>query len=161
MPRKVMSYSRLEYIAGAPQVKISRFKAGAGEYDFGMKVIPQGSCYLKQEALEAARVVANSLLEKKLGENTYVLHVRVYPHIITREHRMLGQAGADRISQGMVRAFGKPTGRKAKLAKGQTIIEAFANHENESVVKAALTAGLYKLPIKCSLEVITREGDKK
>jgi len=142
-------------------VKISRFKLGAGEYDFGMRVVPQESCYLKQEALEAARVVVNSLLEKKLGENAYILHVKIYPHIVTREHRLLGQAGADRISQGMVRAFGKPTGRKAKLAKGQTIMEVFAKHENENVVKTALTAGLYKLPIKCSLEVITRAGDGK
>jgi len=142
-------------------VKISRFKLGAGEYDFGMRVVPQESCYLKQEALEAARVVVNSLLEKKLGENAYILRVKIYPHIITREHRLLGQAGADRISQGMVRAFGKPTGRKAKLAKGQTIMEVFAKHENENVVKTALTAGLYKLPIKCSLEVITRAGDGK
>ena len=142
-------------------MKISRFKLGAGEYDFGMRVVPQESCYLKQEALEAARVVVNSLLEKKLGENAYILHVKIYPHIVTREHRLLGQAGADRISQGMVRAFGKPTGRKAKLAKGQTIMEVFAKHENENVVKTALTAGLYKLPIKCSLEVITRAGDGK
>ena len=142
-------------------MKISRFKLGAGEYDFGMRVVPQESCYLKQEALEAARVVVNSLLEKKLGENAYILRVKIYPHIITREHRLLGQAGADRISQGMVRAFGKPTGRKAKLAKGQTIMEVFAKHENENVVKTALTAGLYKLPIKCSLEVITRAGDGK
>jgi len=156
-----MSYSRVEYIAGAPQVKISRFKLGAGEYDFGMRVIPQDSCYIKQEALEATRVVVNSLLEKKLGENNYVLHVRVYPHVVTREHRLLGQAGADRISQGMVKAFGKPTGRKAKLARGQTIMEVFAKHENEGVVKTALTAGLYKLPVKCSLEVITRERDEK
>lgn len=161
MARKTMSYSRLEYIAGAPQVKIGRFKLGAGEYDFGMRMISQDSCYLRQEALEAARVVVNSLLAKKLGENSYILHVRVYPHLVTREHKLLGQAGADRISQGMVKAFGRPTGRKTKLARGQTIMEAFANHENEVVVKAALMAGLYKLPIKCSLEVIKREGDKR
>jgi len=154
MTRKTMSYSRLEYIAGAPQVKIGRFKLGSGKYDFGMRMVSQDSCYLRQEALEAARVVINNQLQKKLGENNYILHVRVYPHIVTREHRLLGQAGADRISQGMVKAFGKPTGRKTKLARGQTIMEAYASHEGEAVVKAALSAALYKLPIKCYLEVI-------
>jgi large subunit ribosomal protein L10e len=161
MTRKAMSYSRLEYIAGAPQVRIGRFKLGTGKYDFGMRMISQDSCFLRQEALEAARIVVNSQLQKKLGENNYVLHVKVYPHIVTREHKLLGQAGADRISQGMVRAFGKPTGRKAKLARGQTIMEAYANRESEAVVKAALTAGLYKLPIKCYLEVIKGEDQKK
>jgi len=157
MTRKAMSYSRLEYIAGAPQVKISRFKSGAGKYDFGMRMVSQDSCHLRQEALEAARVVVNNQLQKKLGENSCVLHVKVYPHIVTREHRLLGQAGADRISQGMVRAFGKPTGRKTKLARGQTIMEAYASRENEAVVKAALSAGLYKLSIKCYLEVVKSE----
>jgi len=152
-----MPYTRTEYISGAPQVRIGRFKVGSGEYDSGFRLVAREKSGLKQESLEAARVVINSLLQKKLGENNYVLHVKVYPHIITREHKILGQAGADRISQGMVRAFGKPTGRMARVSIGQTILEVYSKRESKAILKEALIASAHKLPMKCSVEVIEHE----
>jgi len=160
MTKKGMPYSRVEYMSGAPQVRIGRFKLGSGEYDFGLRLVSQEQSDLRQGALEAARVAVNSYLTKKLGENNYVLHIRVYPHLVTREHRVLGQAGADRISQGMARAFGKPTGRMARLSKGQVVMETFSNRENENILKDALVAGSYKLPMKCYVEVI-EGGNRK
>ena len=63
--------------------------------------------------LEAARVAANKKLTP-IGETAYFLRVKVYPHVILRENRMIATAGADRLQEGMRKAWGKPMGLAAE-----------------------------------------------
>ena len=69
--------------------------------------------------IESCRTVVNRILEKELGKEEYYLHLRLYPHHILREHALASGAGADRMSSGMARPFGKPVHIAAQIRKGQ------------------------------------------
>lgn len=74
------------------------------------------------ESLESVRLSVNKTLSSKLNKLEYYLRVLVYPHQILREHRMAKGAKADRISEGMRRAFGKANKRAIRVKKDQKII---------------------------------------
>lgn len=149
-----MPYARVEYIPGAPGIKVSKFKLGSGQYDSGLKMVSHETLLVRQEALEAARIAINAMLQKKLGEGNYVLRLIVYPHVILRRHEFLAAAGADRLSQGMRRAYGKPTSRAAQVSKGGVVFEVYSRAENLNVLREALKTGTYKLPLKTGVEPI-------
>jgi len=149
-----MPYARVEYIPGAPGIKVSKFKLGSGQYDSGLRMVSHEDVVVRQEALEAARVAINSVLQKRLGEGNYVLRVIAYPHVILRRHEFLATAGADRLSQGMRRAYGKPASRAAHVSKGGAVFEVHSRAENLSVLREALKRGTYKLPLKTGVESI-------
>jgi large subunit ribosomal protein L10e len=75
--------------------------------------------------------------------------LRVYPHVILRENRMIATAGADRLQEGMRRAFGKPTGRAARIKAGQSILDIYVNSNAVDAAKEALRVGSTKLPVVC------------
>jgi large subunit ribosomal protein L10e len=56
--------------------------------------------------------------------------LRVYPHVLLRENKMIATAGADRLQEGMRRAFGKSTGLAARIRPGQVIFEAYVTAPN-------------------------------
>lgn len=153
-----MPYTRTEYIPGAPSVKISKFKVGKSEGEYKMLLVSGGDGFIKQESLESARVTVNKLLESALGTGKYTLEVMIYPHIVMREHKQLGVAGADRLSDGMRRSFGKPVTRLAKVSRGQVILKVSSDASNKKALKAALEAAKYKLPVST---VITTLHDKE
>ena len=77
----------------------------------------------------------------------------VYPHIILRENKMIATAGADRLQEGMRRAFGKPTGRAARVENGQDLFIIYVPEDGvETAKKAAEVAGT-KLPMKTRIIV--------
>ena len=83
------------------------------KFEYRFSLVAQGPVQIRHNALEAARVAANKVMFDALGEAGYKIHLRVYPHVILRENRMIATAGADRLQEGMRRAFGKPSGRAA------------------------------------------------
>src|SRR5215210_1140220 len=131
-----MPYVRREYIAGKPQMKIARFSSGlAGDnYDYKIELIATEKLQLRHNALEAARLAANKRMAHA-GDTSFFSILRVYPHVLLRENKMIATAGADRLQEGMRRAFGKATGLAARLKPGQTIIEAFVLSDNLSLAK--------------------------
>jgi len=149
--RRQMSYSRGEYISGAPGIKISKFKVGEGGGGYKTLLVSKETGEIKQESLESARVVVNKILENTLGIDKYSLRVMIYPHLIMREHKQLGVAGADRLSDGMRNSFGKARTRVAKVKNGQTILEVASNPANKDVLMNALKSASYKLPIPTSI----------
>ena len=50
---------------------------------------------------------------------------------------MIATAGADRLQEGMRRAFGKATGLAARVERGRTIYEAHVTRENLELAKKA------------------------
>ena len=149
-------YTRLKYIHGTPPSKISRFTSGdlKGKFEYKFSLVAQGPVQIRHNALEAARVAANKVLIDTLGETGYKIHLKVYPHVILRENRMIATAGADRLQEGMRRSFGKPTGRAARITTGQSILDIYVNSNAVETAKKALRVGTTKLPVAC---VITQE----
>ncbi|MCS7138893.1 MAG: 50S ribosomal protein L16 [Crenarchaeota archaeon] len=157
-----MPYVRKEYIPRIPQLKISKFKLGkASDFNVVFKLVVKRPALIMQEALESARVSANKILEAELGENNYVLRVIPYPHIICREHKMLAMAGADRVSKGMKKAYGKPVTLAAKVEAGSPILEVYSKREYENVIKKGLRTAASKLPIETFVEKeeLKKEGE--
>ncbi len=149
-----MPLTRREYAPGAPNPKIAKFSVGnaSGEYDYRLQLVSRARCQIRHNALEAARVAANKKLVK-VGENLYFLQVKVYPHVILRENKMIATAGADRLQEGMRKAFGKPVGLAARVEDGTVILEARVYAKGLDAAKEALNAAKSKLPVESSIVV--------
>jgi len=147
-------YTRKEYIRGSPPPKISKFTMGdtKATFPFQALLIASEEAQIRHNALEAARVASNRVLLNKLG-NAYVLRVVTYPHTILRENKMIFGAHADRLQDGMRKAFGKPVGAAARVRVGQPIIEIGVNENAIEVAKEALKLGQDKLPIPCRIVI--------
>src|SRR5438876_1233154 len=100
-------------------------------------LVSRENVQIRHNALESARVAANKVLSDKYGETGYKLSIRPYPHIILRENKMIATAGADRLQEGMRRAFGKPTGRAARIDVGQEILTISVKEEGASAPTSA------------------------
>ena len=154
-----MPYARREYIAGVPQPKIAKFTGGTpGEYEYKVMLVSNDTrVQIRHNALEAARVAANKVMQK-IGESSYFSILRVYPHIVLRENKMIAAAGADRLQEGMRRAFGKPVGLAARVDNGQVIMEIHVNEQHVNTAKEALDVAASKLPIKTKIVVEPLSG---
>ncbi|EQD48266.1 ribosomal protein L10.e, partial [mine drainage metagenome] len=73
--------------------------------------------------------------------------MRRYPHAILREHKMATGAGADRISDGMRRAFGKPVGHAVRAGIGSEILTIYTTLAHVDDAKEALRKASHKLPV--------------
>jgi large subunit ribosomal protein L10e len=147
-------YTRKEYVRGSPPPKITKFTMGdtKSKFTHTALLIAQEKAQIRHNALEAARIASNRVLLEKLG-NSYVLKVVPYPHTILRENKMIFGAHADRLQDGMRKAFGKPVGAAARVGPGQSIIEVGVNENGVEVAKEALKRGQNKLPIPCRIVV--------
>ena len=148
------AYTRHKYIHGSPTVKVSKFVMGSsGNYEYKATLISQGHLQIRHNAIEAARIAANKVLTDKLGETGYLLHVRIFPHIVLRENKMIATAGADRLQEGMRRAFGKPTSRAARVRQGQEVMDVYVNESALKLAQNALAESAKKLPMPCKIAV--------
>ncbi len=149
-----MPYVRREYIASKPQSKIAKFTGGAkGDYDFKMELISNEKVQVRHNALEAARLAVNKVMSE-IGETSFYSLLRVFPHVILRENKMIATAGADRLQEGMRRAFGKGTGLGARVRSGQVILELQIKADNLQKAKDAMRSASSKLPTTTTINVI-------
>ncbi|MGC8982534.1 MAG: 50S ribosomal protein L16 [Desulfurococcaceae archaeon] len=148
-------YTRKEYIPGVPPPKISKFEMGNihGDYDYEVALVVEEAGQIRHNALEAARVMALKNLTNKAGENNFFLKVKVYPHHVLRENKMLAFAGADRLQEGMRLAFGKPIGLAARVYPGQEVLVARVKKEHLEAAKQALKIAASKLPLPCKIVI--------
>ncbi len=149
------SYTRMKYIHGAPTPKVSKFNMGdlATEFPFRVDLLSRERVQIRHNALESARVAANKVLFDKYGETGFKIQLRPYPHIILRENKMIATAGADRLQEGMRRAFGKPTGRAARVNDGQVILSIGVNADGVETAKKACETAASKFPMKTRVQV--------
>lgn len=141
-----MPYVRREYIAGKPQLKIARFASGQAsqDYDYKLELRVTEKIQIRHNALEAARLAANKRMATA-GEMSFFSMLRVYPHVILRENKMIATAGADRLQEGMRRAFGKATGLAARVKPNQVIFEAYVTAANLPLAKEGFKVASSKL----------------
>ncbi len=152
---KSMPYARSEYIPGSPPSKIMKFVVGdtQGTYDYKLATLALRYAQIRHNALEAARIAANKVLIDSIGETGYLLKVKTYPHVVLRENKMIATAGADRLQEGMRKAFGKPIGRAARVQVGDPIIEIYVKEAHLDAAKQALRVSAAKLPTPTRVSV--------
>ena len=147
-------YTRKQYIKGKPQIKIAKFQGGkSGDYDFTVELLINEKIQITHMAIESTRLAANKTLEKTTGETGYFSKLRIYPHILLRENKMIAAAGADRLQEGMRRAFGKAVSLAARVNRGQCIMEMQVKKEHLEAAKNALKGACVKLPGTPSIRV--------
>jgi large subunit ribosomal protein L10e len=156
---KGQNYTRKEYMRGPPQPKITKFTMGDPniKYEYKAVLVAQEEVQIRHNALEAARITVNRLLSEKLGTG-YYLRILPYPHTVLRENKMIFGAHADRLQDGMRRAFGKPIGTAARIKPNQTLMEIDINTNGIETAKTALKRGQAKLPTTCRI-IIEKTSD--
>lgn len=159
MYRKVEGqvYTRREYMGGVPNCRITQFDTGnlKTEFPYALTLDTDEAAQVRDIALEAARVSAVRVLEKA-APNEFHLKVRRYPHQVLREHKMAMGAGADRISDGMRRAFGKPVGHAVRAEIGTALLTIYTTEAHLSDAREALRKAAHKLPMPTRVIVTSR-----
>lgn len=98
-------------------------------------------------------MIANKFLSVKAGDTNYFMKIRVIPHHVIRENKMMAFAGADRLQEGMRQAFGKPIGTAARVYPGSVIIEVRVRKEHLDLAKEACRRAASKIPLPCRIEI--------
>src|SRR3990167_5343192 len=144
---------RKSFVKGAPHPKVRQYLMGVDKpYDLEVEMVEEYPVRIRDNALEAARQAANKYLEKTLPGN-YLMQVVPYPHLVVREHSALGVAGADRISKGMKKAFGRPKGRLAQVEGGKPVFRARIVSRDLPLLKEAFKRAGLKVPGKTKLSI--------
>jgi len=135
------------YVKGVPVSKIVKYDMGDLKRVFPKQVhlIAKDNVQIRHNSVESARVIINRYLHESLGQN-YRLKLRLYPHHVLRENKMLTGAGADRMQSGMQQAFGSPTAIAVQLMKGQKIFTAYVEENGVEKAKTALKKGVCRMP---------------
>ena len=151
---KGVPYVRMEYIHGAPQSKIMKFTMGelSESHTHRVSLVARKRVQIRHNALEAARIAANRYLQEKLGKN-FFLRMLLLPHVVLRENKMIFGAHADRLQDGMRKAFGKPVGRAARVEPNQPVAEVYVNKNGVEAAKEALKRAGAKLPTPCRIVI--------
>lgn len=138
---------RRSYIKAMPHKDLHQFRMGnmKGDFDLAVHLRSDGPTILRDNAIESARQTTNKYLEAMLTPNNYYLLVRVYPHHIIRENKMIAGAGADRLQKGMRRAFGRPTDCAARLGTGTDLFSVYTYKANLEHVKKAFSRAKRKV----------------
>jgi large subunit ribosomal protein L10e len=150
---KNMSYTRRKYMRGIPGTKIVKFTMGNTSKDFNNRVelISLKDGQIRHNALEAARIAANRVMETEVGKENFILKVVPYPHQVLREHKRINVAQADRFQEGMKRAYGKPVGIAARVKRGDLLFVAEVEERHVAKAQKALKRASDKFPISCRI----------
>jgi large subunit ribosomal protein L10e len=142
------------YIKAIPQSKINRYEMGDVKkaFPYRVKLMSRDPIQVRHNALESGRLVVNRRLSIHLGNN-FFFKVRVYPHHVLRENKMITGAGADRMQTGMQKAFGRAVGIAAQLRKEQIIYSVDVDETSIAHAKDALHKAVARLPGKYRIEV--------
>ena len=140
------SKPRKSYIKAMPHADLHQFRMGAmkDDYDAEVGLTCQQAVILRDNSIESARMTSNKYLETHMSGNYYFV-VKVYPHHVVRENKMISGAGADRLQKGMRRSFGRPMDRAARLGRGTELFVVYTYKANVDHVKKALTRAMRKL----------------
>jgi large subunit ribosomal protein L10e len=169
--KKNMSYARREYMGGIPGSKIVKFTMGnpTREFTHTVELISLKAGQIRHNALEAARIAANRVMEP-LGRENFFLKIVPFPHQVLREHKRINvaqadrfqegmkkaygkPAQADRFQEGMKKAYGKPVGTAARMRRGKPILIAKVDEADIDSAKEALKRASDKFPVPCRIFV--------
>ena len=146
---------RYNYVKVMPHADLHQFRMGVDkdDYDLTVHLVSKKALILRDNAIESARQSANKAIEAALGTQAYYFIVRIYPHHIIRENKMIAGAGADRLQKGMRRSFGRPSDRAARLGVGTTVFTIKTHKANLEAVTLALERAKRKLSGSYKIEI--------
>ena len=152
---RVSKFKKLSYIRMTPTRKVVRYDMGDSkkEYDCFLDLIPKSSLQIRQEAIESARMTAIRLLEKVIGKTGDHFKIRNNPTPILRENPLAAGAGADRMSTGMQKSFGKPIGVSLQIREGEKFFSITTTSENIATAKTALVRASKKMPCSFTIQI--------
>lgn len=165
--RKAVSYRRIErpytrkskykkkmYVRSIPVSKVVRYTMGnpSRTYEHALHLLSKADLQIRHNAIESARVVCSRVLEQNLPKNAYLFQIRIYPHHILRENPLAAGAGADRMSTGMQRSFGKCIGVAAQVHKGKEIFTVKVDKLHLDTARRALKAAGHKFA--CQTQIV-------
>ena len=87
----------------------------------------------------------------ELGRLNYHFKIFIYPHHVLRENKQATGAGADRVQDGMRKAWGKVIGSAARVRPGQPLITIRVNREHIVAAREALQKAAPKFPTPCKI----------
>jgi large subunit ribosomal protein L10e len=147
------AFVRKKYIHRRPASRIVSFDMGntKGDFDVEMSLIGLERCQIRHQALEAARIASNREMTKKAGRQNYHLRVRVKPYHYLRENKMISGAGADRVQDGMRKAWGKVIGSAARVRPRQSLITIRTKPQHVKAAMSALKKAAPKMPTPCKI----------
>ena len=150
---KQHAYTRREYMGGIPASRITQFIIGnkSGKFPLRLSLAVNERCQIRHSALESARIAATRTMEKKAGSADFRITINVFPHHVIRENKQATGAGADRVSQGMRRAFGKAVGTAARVEQDQILMTVETLEKNLELARNALHKAAVKLPTSCNI----------
>lgn len=151
---RISKYKKFSFVKTKPGNKIVKYEMGdpVKQFSHQLSLITHNPVQVRHNAIEASRIVVFRRLNKFLGKE-YFFRVRVYPHHILRENKMLTGAGADRMQQGMQHAFGKPIGLAAQLRRNQPIFTVYVDEKNIDLAKECLKKGCPRLSGTYSIKI--------
>ena len=157
------SYTRRDYVTGIPGSKIAQHNMGdlqgdPDDYPVHISLVTEEAVQLRHGSLESARLSANRHLIRELGEGNYKMVLRKFPHQILRENKQATGAGADRVSDGMRQAFGKPVGTAARMDAGETVFTAYVDVDQADAVKEAYRRAYNKM--SPPFRVVVEKGEE-
>lgn len=145
------------YVKGVPVPKTHQFEMGnkTGIFDTRLYLVAERAVQMRDNSVEAARIVATKFLETKLTGVNYFLKILAYPHHVIREKPIATGAGADRYSQGMAHPFGKPVGTAIQTKPGQRLLQLRVSRQNIETAKKALKK--FSLKISTPSRIVIEE----
>lgn len=151
-----------------PPSKIVKFDMGdvagynEGKYPIKVRLVVTENVQIRDTALEAARQVIIKAMETNFGAKGFAAFLKVHPHHVLRENKMLTGAGADRMSTGMSQSYGVSVGRAARARRGQEIFLVGTNSEKGKMVcREAFSKIRPKIPGACKIMVEEIRPEKK
>jgi large subunit ribosomal protein L10e len=156
------AYTRREYITGIPGSKIAQhnmgnLQTGPEDYPVQISLEVEEEVQIRHGSLESARLSANRLMLKEVGQENYKMVLRKFPHHVIRENKQATGAGADRVSDGMRQAFGKPVGTAARINRNESVFTIYCQPEDADVAKDALRRAYNKMSPPC--RVVVEKGE--
>lgn len=146
------------YIKAVPNSKIVKFKMGDivgydnGDFPIKIGVIAKERAQVRDNSIEAIRQYLNRFIQEKVGKEFY-LEIKMAPHHMLRENKMITGAGADRMQTGMSRAFGRTMSRAAFVKPGQIMfIVAVKTKKGEVEARKLIKSSKARLP--CSIGTV-------
>jgi large subunit ribosomal protein L10e len=110
---------------------------------------------MRDNAIEAARQYIHKELEEALA-GQYYFAVKVFPHHVLRENKMITGAGADRMQTGMAHSFGVTVGRAAIVRPGSEIFVIAVNSDKAMKI-ARISMEKIKAKLPCSTRILTEK----
>jgi large subunit ribosomal protein L10e len=156
-------YRKKDYVGASPAIKVVRFDMGNlkvrdNEWGYQLLLIPKVDMQVRDTAIESARQLTNKHYETKIGTDNYHFRLRTYPHHMLRENPLAAGAGADRMSTGMQKSFGKVIGVAARVKTGRAIFEVLVNKEKLDLAKEGLDMARKKMPGTYTITVAAVEN---